>query len=244
MHRSGTSLVAAWLERCGLPIHAGCFIQGSLGNPKGHFEDADFVSLHSSATLRQVPDSWGWKVLSGGSVELSSEDELRARSLIRHRNTKYAVWGWKDPRTILYLADWKRILPGLKVFCVWRPCSDVVASLVRRSRHSDNEMVKITAPQALRLWLSYNSRLRQYAQDHPAGTLLLHIEDVVRRDREVIGVLNDRFGTRISFRPIHNVYDESLWRGASNSLWKCVRIHPAVRCLERTLRDLSELSSR
>ena len=41
MHRSGTSLVASWLESSGLVIHDGAFLGPSVGNEKGNFEDAD-----------------------------------------------------------------------------------------------------------------------------------------------------------------------------------------------------------
>ena len=45
MHRSGTSVVAAALASAGL--HVGSrLMPGGRGNPRGHFEDLDFVSLH------------------------------------------------------------------------------------------------------------------------------------------------------------------------------------------------------
>jgi hypothetical protein len=47
MHRSGTSLVTSWLQRCGLQIDDGQLLAANTGNPTGHFEDIEFniVSL-------------------------------------------------------------------------------------------------------------------------------------------------------------------------------------------------------
>jgi hypothetical protein len=42
MHRSGTSLTAAFLQAIGVDL-GDKLLQGNYGNPKGYFEDVDFV---------------------------------------------------------------------------------------------------------------------------------------------------------------------------------------------------------
>ena len=45
MHRSGTSVIAQWLQRCGLCLGEN-LLGPAIGNNEGHFEDTDFVFLH------------------------------------------------------------------------------------------------------------------------------------------------------------------------------------------------------
>ena len=133
MHRSGTSLLASWLESCGLTIHDGNYWGPSEGNQKGHFEDKDFVQLHSSAILLESPKSYGWKIFSDDFLTFDHDQLSRAKKLVSDRNAKYRIWGWKDPRSVIFLKKWKAIIPELKVLLVWRPCSEVVNSLIRRA---------------------------------------------------------------------------------------------------------------
>ena len=73
MHRSGTSLTASWLEHCGLMVHDGNFYGPDTGNPKGHFEDKEFVDLHASAILLEKPKSKGWKVVTEKFLTFTGE---------------------------------------------------------------------------------------------------------------------------------------------------------------------------
>jgi len=140
MHRSGTSLIASWIEHCGLSIEDGNLMGPGIGNPKGHFEDSDFVDLHSSAILSEHPGSKNWQVFVGKFMTFSDGHLSTAKKLVRERNKQFDNWGWKDPRSVLFLEQWKAIMPDLKVPLNWRPCSEVVHSLIERS--SNGRMVQ------------------------------------------------------------------------------------------------------
>jgi hypothetical protein len=36
------------------------------------------------------------------------------------RNAEHGLWGFKEPRVSLFLEDWKRVLPRMKVLVVYR----------------------------------------------------------------------------------------------------------------------------
>ena len=103
MHRSGTSLTASWIHKCGLQIDDGNLMGASVGNRLGHFEDADFVKLHSKYIRRLWPHSKSWIVLHPKKIDKGLKVEFisDARELILKRD-KYEFWGWKDPRSILF----------------------------------------------------------------------------------------------------------------------------------------------
>ena len=107
MHRSGTSLITSWLEASGLVIHNGSFHGPSVGNLKGNFEDKEFVDIHARELRSKYPDSMGWQVFCPDKLTFSSEHRHQLEDLIGERSGKYQLWGWKDPRTVFFLDEWK-----------------------------------------------------------------------------------------------------------------------------------------
>jgi hypothetical protein len=210
MHRSGTSLTASWLERCGLSIHDGNPIGAAHGNPKGHFEDGDFVYFHVDAIDRQEPQAEGWRVTHDRPFEFSSDERTVAESLIARRATKFERWGWKDPRSTLFLDEWKAILPDLKVVLVWRPASDVVSSLWKRARNTPNASMIITANAAAQLWSTYNRRALAYRAQHPDDTVLIPLSRIVENDADAFAVIVGRLGIDLAYEPLAATYDSDL----------------------------------
>src|SRR5450631_3600129 len=100
MHRSGTSLTACWLERCNLPIADGRLLGPGVGNPLGHFEDLDFSDLQDRAIKRA---HGSWRATGPQSLSFNTSEVAAAERLVARRNAAYQLWGWKDPRTVLFL---------------------------------------------------------------------------------------------------------------------------------------------
>ena len=86
MHRSHTSLTTSWLSHCGLTIHDGRLIASATGNTKGHFEDSDFVRLHSSVIKAMAPRSKGWKYFTQEDLKFTGEAFQQANDFISTRN--------------------------------------------------------------------------------------------------------------------------------------------------------------
>jgi hypothetical protein len=127
MHRSGTSLMASYLQHCGISMGQR-LVQPGVGNPKGHFEDRDFVEFHK-AVLR-----FNRTYMYAPCKSLAINDELRdrAREIVRSRATAGLNWGFKDPRSSLFLNFWKSMLPDARYLLVYRDPYLVIDSLFRR----------------------------------------------------------------------------------------------------------------
>jgi hypothetical protein len=211
MHRCGTSLLASWLERCGLSIHNGSYWGPGPGNPKGHFEDKDFVALHDSAIKAEDSASKGWIVFPQKPFFFKSDEHIsQAFSLIEVRNAKYAIWGWKDPRTSLFLEHWKKIVPSLKVIMLWRPCTEVIYSLIRRSRQTTIPIMKIGFIKSFRLWKSYTRLLIEYKKKYYQETLLFSLKSIVNSDHEVLSRINSEFQMELDYTPLETIFDREL----------------------------------
>ncbi|MGL4375416.1 MAG: chromosome partitioning protein ParA, partial [Microcoleaceae cyanobacterium] len=115
MHRSGTSLTASLLQKTGVDIGKR-LVGAEYGNIKGHFENADFVEFHKSVFQFQGIDNLGCTFQR--EVPVPDEYQEQAHKLIAQQ--KSPIWGWKDPRTTLFLNFWDQLLPDAKYIFIYR----------------------------------------------------------------------------------------------------------------------------
>ena len=127
MHRSGTSLVAAVCQSAGLDVGAE-LLPGHASNPLGHFEDLDFYRFHEAALTAagRVPAGYG---ISDAPVVVDASARGRAEALVAARRAGGRPWGWKDPRTVLFLDFWLEMLPEARFLFVFRDPAEVADSL-------------------------------------------------------------------------------------------------------------------
>jgi len=217
-----------------------------ISNSKGFFEDNDFVNLHSSAILSEYPMSNNWQVFVDKPMKFSDGDLSTARKLVSERNNKFNNWGWKDPRSVLFLEQWKAIMPDLKVLLIWRPCSEVVHSLIERSSKARNNshVDYINRYDSVELWIAYNKRVWKYKQRHRHDAVLLPIKTITEADGRGIEILNKNLQLNLKYRPISDVYDEALLHRRSISLRRMTShiasLYYGAWKLEETLQELSD----
>jgi hypothetical protein len=188
MHRSGTSLVASLLQAVGLAI--GCEVAApGLGNPRGHFEDPDFLELHESMLAARGESCFS----IGENFEPPTDARFtrRTQELIAARGAQ-PLWGWKDPRTCLFLDHWERFLPEARYLFLYRHPVDVALSLWRRN--GDLEL-REDPWRAIRAWEIYNRRLLEFRDRHPGRCFLAQVPalsadlgGLVRRLRQELGL--------------------------------------------------------
>lgn len=173
MHRSGTSYLASVLGAMG--IHLGSnLLEAAPDNPKGFFEDSDFVTFHSQLLTRILPEQGAGSPVGNilvrnlEPVELLPEERERALQIIAERQQR-AVWGWKDPRTCLLLDFWLEQFPAATLVAVYRHPLEVYASILRRQRLQ----VMADEPLLIDTWTEYNRRILQVWDQHPGRKILI-----------------------------------------------------------------------
>lgn len=174
MHRSGTSLTAGVLQNAGVNIGRN-LIEPNQGNQHGYFEDADFNRFQ-----------WHWLKRLGQSYLVQDKSvlgpptaaEIKTVQALIEQRQNLSLWGWKNPRTTLFLEFWNSLLPQASYILVFRHPLEVVLSLLRRAMSIDLEVLT-TPSAALRSWQVYNQCILEFYRQHPDRCLLVEINSVV-----------------------------------------------------------------
>ena len=186
MHRSGTSMVARLLHRCG--VHLGDdddLAAPAPDNPQGFSENRHFVEINERLLSRF---DGGWDAPPRFPADWPHQPELsdlRARAGAQiARMAERGVWGWKDPRSTLTLPFWQSLLPDLRVVACVRHPLDVARSLRQRNYTS--------VAYGQRLWHAYYQALD--AAVSPAHRLVTHYDRYFGAATEELRRLLDGLG--------------------------------------------------
>jgi hypothetical protein len=163
MHRSGTSWLTGSLQQLGLDL--GEVNTRAPFNAKGNRESRFLMNLHervlesNGGSWREpnYPNTW----TPQQSRELSKH--------IRAMNKRTDFWGFKDPRTLLLIDEWRRQVPDLVRIGIYRHPVSVFRSL--HGRHDD-----FTQDAAFALWRLYNERLIAEHQAKPFPIMRFDVE--------------------------------------------------------------------
>ncbi|MGH7896379.1 MAG: glycosyltransferase, partial [Candidatus Binatia bacterium] len=206
MHRSGTSLAASLLESAGL--HVGERLLGPKpSNPRGHFENLDFVEFHERLLRARGLDERGWGIYRSLSFDESAADE--ARRLVR-TNAVSPAWGWKDPRAVLFLEAWAAVLDDAAFFFVHRAPWDVADSLSRQAESYGR--IFVDDPHfAIDAWIHYNNEILSFHDQHPDRCLLVSIHTLTRDPSAAVRSLNRKFGLALT-EPDRARFEDPLLR--------------------------------
>lgn len=160
MHRSGTSYLASLLQALGVFI--GDELLGpQKGNPRGHFEQISLLAFHQK--LIAARSSWADRAFDKDMLvcepftEPVTDEELARATACIAPLRRPGYWGWKEPRTCLFLGLWQRVLPDLSAVAIYRHPLEVQASLRRR----DHWDLPLFPDQAMRAYATYNEAILQ-----------------------------------------------------------------------------------
>ncbi|MEM8828908.1 MAG: sulfotransferase [Cyanobacteria bacterium P01_G01_bin.19] len=210
MHRSGTSLTTSLLQSAGVFI-GDRLLGTNLSNPKGHFEDLDFVEFHQSLLQSQGLRSEGW--IDNAGKHIPAAYTSTAQNLIARRS-HHLNWGWKDPRTTLFLDFWSELIPDAKYIFVYRSPWEVVDSLFRRG----DSIFQSDPDTAIKTWVNYNQKILNFCNSTSRPWILLRIEDVIDRPQFAIDSINQKLD--LSLISPHALYDADFFQASKVNLYK------------------------
>ncbi len=131
--RCGTSYLASFLRANGVDMGANLGQAGYL-NPRGFFEDRRIVDFHRRLLAHGAPLGADIPLLAApigpAPDAVQQEEALR----ILESLAKLGLWGWKDPRTLLFIDFWLGLLPHAKLIVPIRHPLENFFSYLKRIR--------------------------------------------------------------------------------------------------------------
>lgn len=239
-HRSGTSLTARILCRAGLFL-GNKLLGAHPSNPYGHFEDLEVLNLHEEI----LADNSLNMFVEASFIPILGESQRQSmKSIAEKRDAEHALWGFKDPRTSLFLATWKHILPKARVLIVYRHFSETSYSLARRhsaeifsGRGTSFDRQLWEKPDLfLKSWLVYNNALLAFARTYPEDTLAVSL-DTLRAGFPLVAALNHHWNLGLEEVPGESVETTTPGRRRRQPL-SDRRLIPTV---DNTWRELEKL---
>ncbi|AFZ45838.1 glycosyl transferase family 2 [Halothece sp. PCC 7418] len=206
MHRSGTSLATSLLHTSGLDV-GDYLMSGQFDNIKGHFEDLDFVKFHEEVLASKGISTQGWTTES--KIDVPEQFLEQAQSIIEKKQHKF-LWGWKDPRTTLFLNFWQTFLPNAKFLFIYRSPWEVIDSLYRRG---DGAFLK-NPNLAIDLWCSYNEIILDFCNQNPESCLLSDIDHIIHNDQSFLEEIQQKFGIPLQPNQLSKIYNPSLFNNS------------------------------
>jgi hypothetical protein len=232
MHRSGTSLITHWLNECGLQLGEN-FLPAGVGNVDGHYEDIEFLKLHEEILHdNHLPETG---LTDEHNIEMSIYHREKLKSIIKVKNNLYSQWGWKDPRTCLFLDTYKELLPNANYLIIIRDYKSVVSSLLQRdfvaidkrymargrfqrmvwtSFRRDRHLQKFYNSKAedyLRVWIAYNEEILKNVKTLPESAyVMINYSLLNTSDDRICSFLKDRWNLSLKYFNFKDIYKEKL----------------------------------
>ncbi|MEX0670594.1 MAG: sulfotransferase [Pirellulales bacterium] len=206
MHRSGTSLLASLFAGAGVSLGTRLIV-ASRGNERGHYEDRDFYEFHARVLEANGVQPEGFACVDEVAVPSAMRDA--AAALVATKAAAGASWGWKDPRTALFLDFWGGILPEARFVFVFRSPWEVVDSLFRRG----DELFITNPALAARVWLHYNQRITDFYRRNQSRCVLAEVSQVIADPAALFASVRQRLGVAVG-EPAPRYEEQLLIRNA------------------------------
>lgn len=176
-HRSGTSMIAGILHKLGVHMGNDLIMGTTEHNPKGYYEDRDFVDLNERI-LTALESGWATEHNLDLIYDIIGRFEEPVKELIEARQ-QYPIWGWKDPRNSVTLPVYLHYLERPRLIVCQRYLEGATRSLVKREKE------RIKLDEAIDLYAYYNRAIIKYAA--PTGYYVAYYEDLVE-NRDIEGL--------------------------------------------------------
>jgi hypothetical protein len=232
MHRSGTSLITHWLHECGLQVGES-LLEAGKGNVEGHFEDLEFLKIHEEILTGKGADADGLR--PPFDVIPTRYEKAKMKAIISVKNAIYPQWGWKEPRTCLFLGTYAELLPDAKYLVVVRDYKEVIQSLLKRDfSHIDEKYQRKGWPYRiiwkyiyrpirlkkqyeknysnyLKAWVAYNRMILKTLHSLPENRYLV-VNYKLMKDQcvEAFNFLSLRWSFQLLYKDFASIYKSEL----------------------------------
>lgn len=205
MHRSGTSMFARYLHHAGICMGQEFYVE-TVTNPYGHFEDLDFLQLQREELARIFAgeDYLVDKDFTPGEAFIEQSKRLLEEKKTHHGSKD---WGWKDPRTTLFLDLWLSLIPDMQVVALVRSPRLVVNSLCARLRSYFSISKK---NHYLKTYTHYNTKVLNFSRANPDRIKIISLERLIADPETTLNRLSKALGLSFSSATFRELFDAKV----------------------------------
>ena len=209
--RSGTSMVAGIVARCGA---AGGDICGATRwNPKGQYENTEIRNSVIKPILRMLkadpmgqkplPDIESVKALLNG---FPAETRSKIDSIVRKQGMR-DPWYFKGAKICMLWPVWMRAYPEAHYIIARRPDELIIQSCIRTSF-----MKKRTTVDEWQEWIDYHKELfMEMAVYSPDNVHVVSTLDIVKGEYDSIRMIIEKVGLKWNQKAVDSFIDKKIW---------------------------------
>jgi len=199
-------MFARFMHESGINMGAE-FYRDETANKYGHYEDVDFLDLQRKELARAFRGEdylvYNNFIFSDGFIE-QSKKLFEARIKLN----KDADWGWKDPRTTVFVEHWLKIDADIRFIFLVRKPESVINSLCKllKTKRSIVEKNKY-----LNTYIYYNQRILDFIKNQSdKNWVLLSFEDLIANPILELAKINKQFGLALDAGLFSRYFDEKV----------------------------------
>lgn len=224
---------------CRAGLHVGTrLMQANAGNVRGYFENLSFYEFHREVLSAMREPASGFCL--SRYRDLPEPWPSRAQGLLEQER-RPGPWGWKDPRSVLFLGFWEQLCPTAPFLFLFRNPWCVVDSLFRRG----DARLRRQPQRALDCWMHYNREILAFRARRPERCVLVEAEWVLESPRAFLELTSSKLGVDLTVSS-SVVPDRGLYQGGLTLPYEAGRLAelmPEAIWIYRELRQASEYES-
>jgi hypothetical protein len=206
MHRSGTSMFARFMNESGINMGTDFYVD-ETANKYGHFEDLDFLNLQRTELAHQFN---GEDYLIYDDFPISLDFVKNAKQLLIKKDNINGEkpWGWKDPRTTVFLNYWHALNRETKYIFMVRKPTAVVNSLCRllKTKWSFTEKSRY-----LKTYIFYNRELLLFLKKYQGkNMILIGFEELIENPERTLGKASENIQFNFDNKLFSNLFDDQV----------------------------------
>ena len=206
MHRSGTSMFARFMHESGIRMGED-FYRDETSNKYGHYEDLDFLNLQRNELAQHFK---GEDYLIYEDFPVSLDFLKWSIKLYRQkaRDNKGKPWGWKDPRTSIFLHHWHAIDRDAAFIFIVRKPEDVVNSLCRLLKTKRSHKQK---SRYLKTYIYYNRQIILFLKKHQQKNMsVVGFDNLISKPEDSLIKISNQTGFHFDPRLFRELFDSQV----------------------------------
>ena len=192
---------------------------------------------------------------------MDESDKQKLAGIIEQKNSENTQWGWKEPRTCLFIDDYVSAIKDPIFLIIYRHYYEVIESLISREYkvllsnistlkwyvkfqkiiYFKYKLKPVLIEEYLNAWILYNLNLVSDRIKNDPNSFYLNYKDLLNHDSQLIDWLRSK-GIKINHVPFTAIFDNKKIHANKNGKKFKIRNKELVKKADSLLSKLNSLN--